>query len=223
MSMMTYETFIERVEALGFMAFSPTLPGWTSLTEETSPNQWHTSDPDTDPWQWKDRAAQENRLAFGCLFNGHKGFVSKAWYPCFYAAYRPEASLEERWEKGMVNQNVLKVWRLFDRHEVLSTDDIRSALGVKKTGASAVDNAVKTLQKEFYITVAGNRRKVNKLGEPYGWPSNTYQVVEDWAPADWLKGEPALDKSKARQRILEAVCSQSEAPDIKKVYKTLGL
>jgi hypothetical protein len=48
-----YEDFIERVNELGFMAFSNTLPGFPSLVEETPGNIWHTGEPDTDPWRWE--------------------------------------------------------------------------------------------------------------------------------------------------------------------------
>jgi hypothetical protein len=76
-----YEDFINRVNKLGFMAFSPILPGLPSLPEETEPGQWHTGDPETDPWRWKDRAAEEKKLAFGCVLGGHKGFISEKMYP----------------------------------------------------------------------------------------------------------------------------------------------
>jgi hypothetical protein len=218
----TYEDFINTVEALGFMAFSDIIPGWTSLNQQTLMEQWHTGDPETDPWQWKDRVAQEKRLAFGCLLNGHKGFITKKWFPVFYKAYHPEESFEERWENGQIKQTVYKVYGLFSEGSSLSTDEIRRAMGVtKKQGAGAIDTALKLLQQEYYITVSGNRRKVNAQGEPYGWPSNTYERIEDWAGADWLSTE--LTREAARQRILETVLGQCQNPDIRKVTRVLGL
>lgn len=219
-----YEDFINRVEELGFMAFSDILPGWTSLSEETHAQQWHTGEYDTDPWQWKDRAAQEKRLAFGCLLNGHKGFISKEWYPVFYSAYHPAASIEERWKAGVLNQTVSKVWQLFSEGIVLSTDDIRYRLNVtKKHGAGAVDTALRILQKEYYLTISGNRRKLNARGEPYGWPANTYEQVKDWAPPDWLVLAGSLKQTESRSKIFDTVCAQCQSPDLKRISKTLGL
>lgn len=218
-----YEDFVSCVEDLGFMAFSDILPGWTSLNQRTLSDQWHTGEPETDPWQWKDRAALEKRLAFGCLLNGHKGFVSKKWYPVFYRAYHPSDSFEERWENGQIKQTVYRVWQLFYEGSSLSTDDIRKAVGVtKKQGAGAVDTALKILQQEYQITVSGNRRKINAKGEPYGWPSNTYDRVKDWATEEWL-GAADLTRRTAQLKILEAVLSQCQNPDERKVAKTLGL
>ena len=109
--LMTYEDFLDRVETLGFMAFSSLLPGLPSLSGETPENLWHTG-LDTDPWRWKDRAAEEKRLAYGCILGGQKGFISQRMYSYFYAAFHPMLSMEERWEAGSVNQRTWQVWQL---------------------------------------------------------------------------------------------------------------
>src|SRR5262245_30221152 len=98
-----YQDFLDRVDELGFMALSRLLPGLPSLSEETPRSIWHTGDDDTDPWHWKDRAAEEKRLAYGCILGGHKGFVSARMYPVFYAAYHPAESMPDRWAMGQVN------------------------------------------------------------------------------------------------------------------------
>ncbi|MCA9869007.1 MAG: hypothetical protein KC487_01255, partial [Anaerolineae bacterium] len=95
----TYEDFIARVEALGFMTLSPLLPRLPSLGGETAESQWHTG-LETDPWRWKDRVAEEKRLAYGCILGKHKGFVARRLYPIFYAAYHPTLSMPERWARG---------------------------------------------------------------------------------------------------------------------------
>jgi len=71
----TYQDFIHRVEELGFLPMSNILLGYPSLGAETPGHIWHTG-LETDPWQWKDRAAGEKQLAYGCILGGHKGFVS---------------------------------------------------------------------------------------------------------------------------------------------------
>ena len=81
MSLITYQDFLDRVDELGFMALSYMLPGLPCLSEETRSESWHGDDPDADPWAWKDRAAEEKRLAYGCILGGHKGFVSARMYP----------------------------------------------------------------------------------------------------------------------------------------------
>lgn len=95
----TYPDFLQRVEALGFYPMSNILRGYPSLGAETPAQIWHTG-LETDPWQWKDRAAVEKRLAYGCILGGHKGFVSRQMYPVFYAACHPAETMPERWAAG---------------------------------------------------------------------------------------------------------------------------
>lgn len=200
-----YEDFINRVNDLGFMPFSPVIPGLPALTEETRPGQWHTGDEDTDPWCWKDRAASEKKLAYGCVLGGSKGFISPGMYRFFYAVCRPEAGMEERWAEGNVGQAMFRLWNIFEQGVVLDTGEIRKMMNVsRKQGASRIDGALKELQKEFYITVSGNRRKVNKYGEPYSWAANTYQRVTDWAPESWLGDSLKMSREEALEAILDA-------------------
>ncbi len=205
----TYDQFVARVNELGFFSFyGRFLPGFPMLQTETTEEQWHTGDRETDPWQWKDRAAEEQQLAFGCVLGGHKGFISKRLYPLFYAACRPTLNMEERYARGEISQATWQLYKLFAGGAVLSTAEIRQALGVtKKEGASQVDTALRELQKEFSITVCGNRRKVSQDGREYGWPSNTYCRVADWAPAGWLDGSDMIDRDEARDQLLEIGCS----------------
>lgn len=205
----TYDEFVTWGNELGFCAFGGQFAdGFPMLEHETEETQWHTGDPETDPWQWKDRAAQEKELAFGCILGGYKGFISKSMYPLFYAACSPSLSIDERYDSGELSQTLWELNGLFSDGSVLSTADIRKALGVtQKSGACRVDAALKELQKEFIVTVCGNKRKVSFDGLEYGWPANTYCRVEDWAPAGWLEGIEKLTPDSARRQILDMGCS----------------
>lgn len=219
-----YEDFLNRVEELGFMAFSNILPGFPSLTEETPEGIWHTGDPGTDPWRWKDRAADEKRLAFGCILGGHKGFISARMYPLFYTAFHPTEHMEERRASGQVSQAVWQLWQLFEKKTLLDTSDIRQEMGVtKKKGGSKVDNAIKELQQHYFITVAGSRRKTDKYGQPYGWPVNIYDRVENWVPADWLSASPGLSREEAQESIAERAMAIGRKISPKDLAKTLNL
>jgi hypothetical protein len=192
------------------------------LQAETAESQWHTGDPETDPWQWKDRAAMEKKLAFGCILGGYKGFISKELYPLFYAACHPAGDAEELYDSGELSHAAWQLYQLLEHDTVLSTADIRKALHVtKKSGASRVDTAVEELQRKFYITVCGNRRKVALNGQEYGWPANTYTRVEDWIPEDWLHCAENIDPEGARSRILDIGCSIGSGIDRQALSKLL--
>lgn len=198
----SYENFLARVKELGFMPLSASLPGLPSLTGETAADSWHTGNPATDPWCWKDRAAADKKLAFGAILGGHKGFIAPYMYSFFFRAYHPQQHMEERWAAGEVSQTTWQLWQLFQDQTLLSTSEIRKEMGVTaKKGGSRVDRAIKELQQHYYITVAGNRRKKDKKGQPYGWPALVYDRVKNWIPREWLAPN-TLSCSQAREEIL---------------------
>ncbi|MDY7075848.1 MAG: hypothetical protein SXV54_02885 [Chloroflexota bacterium] len=216
----TYEDFIARVESLGFMALSHLLPGLPSLGDETI--DWHTG-LDTDPWRWKDRVAEEKRLAYGCILGGHKGFVTQRMYPIFYAAFHPTLSMPERWASGTVNRRTWQLWQLFEERGTLNTSQVRQIMGVsRKQGAHAVDTAIQQLQHEYYITVDGNERKISAKGEFYGWPVNRYCRVVDWAPVGWLDSTKDWSAEEARELILDDGVAMSNGVNRQELAKKLG-
>ena len=219
----TYEDFIARVESLGFMALSPILPGFPSLGGETPENLWHTG-LDTDPWRWKDRAAEEKRLAYGCILGGHKGFVTQRMYSIFHAAFHPMASMPQRWANGSINGRTWQLWQLFEKEGTLNISQVRQTLSVsRKQGASGVDASIQQLQHEYYITVDGNDRKVSSKGEFYGWPVNRYSRVVDWAPAGWLDSAKDWPVVEARELILEDGIAMSDGVNHQDLAKKLAL
>ncbi len=220
----SYNDFIDRVNELGFMALSNIHEGFPSLSSETSKNQWHTGEFDSDPWQWKDRAAEEKKLAFGCILGGNKGFVSARMYPYFYRAYKPTLSMEERWEQGVISPELWNLWKLFNDKTLMDTAEIRKDMGVTaKSGGSKLDRAIVELQKEYFITVAGNRYKLNKQGEPYGWPANIYDKVDSWAPFEWIEKTCNTNVEESRETIISTCLSICKGMDIKQLTKTLAL
>jgi hypothetical protein len=219
----TYEDFVARVESLGFLALSRLLPGLPSLGNETPASLWHTG-LDTDPWRWKDRAAEEKRLAYGCILGGHKGFVSRRMYPIFYVAFHPTLSMPERWTTGTINQRFWRLWQLFEEKSTLNISQVRQILGVsRQRGASAVDTAIQQLQHEYYITIDGNDRKLSAKGEFYGWPVNRYRRVMDWAPAGWLDSAKDWSVVEARELILDEGVAMSDGVNRHDLAKKLGL
>ncbi len=243
--LLRYKDFLDRVEELGFMAFSGIVDGLPSLAGETPAGIWHTGDAETDPWRWKDIAAEEKRLAFGCILGGNKGFIAPRLYPVFLAACRPSEHMEERYGNGMLSQTAWELWKLFEERKVLDTSEIRSCMGVTgKKGSSKVDCATVELQKLFQITVAGSRRRIDKKGQPYGWYINVYERVEDWMPGEWINagivsnGSPAagadcfagsdnpdaavMDRDEAVEMILDLGVRNGKNVDRSKLARALG-
>ena len=183
------------------------LPSLGACTQET---QWHTGDPDTDPWQWRERVAVERRAAVGNVLGGRKGFIAPRLYALFFAACRPPYSLEDRYADGLVPRMQQRALTLFAPGQPLSTFELRAQLvGPKKEGLSKMFGAIEALMREFYITVCGSKQKTNALGQPYGWPAVNYALAEEWH-GDWLTVAPLLPQEDAREAIL-AHCAKMGA------------
>lgn len=216
----TYQEFIDTVERLGVVSFyGKFVEGFPRVQDMAGDWQWHT-DEDYDPWAWKIRAVDEQRLAFGCLLGGTKGFIAKAMYPLFYAANRPTRTLEQRYRDGLISQTAYRVYRLFEDGRPWTTADIRTALGVsKKSGASAVDGAIVQLQREYLISLCGNSYRADAKGQTFGWAINTYCLTEEWAD-DWLP-DTLPDRDEARHLILAHCAAWNRGIDERKLAKAL--
>ena len=198
----TYKDFLERVDELGYMPLSSHPAGLRSLAEETASESWHTDTPETDPWQWKDRAATEKQAAYGCVIYGQKGFISARLYPFFYAFYHPAQTLEERYAAGELKQTTWQAWQVLEKGALLS-GELRRALGVgPHSGAGRVDASLQELQREFWVAIAGSRQKLAKNGQPYGWPNSVYDTVQRWAPPAWFDAGGRITRLEARETIL---------------------
>jgi len=203
MHLKTYADFLALLEERGMVWFSSGQPaGLPSLGAYTKETQWHTGDPDTDPWQWRERVAAERRGAVGNVLGGRKGFIVPALYPLFFAAARPALPMEERYAGGLVPRMQQRALALFVPGQPLSTFELRAQLiGPRKEGVSKMFGAIEALMREFYITVCGSKQKNNALGQPYGWPAVNYALAEEWH-GDWLAAAPLLPQEEAREAIL---------------------
>lgn len=212
----TYERFLERANEAGFMTLSENKYGLPSLSAETPEENWHTGDGATDPWLWRIRAVDRRELAFGCVIGGIRGFIAPRLYPVFYSHFRPQGRMEELWNQGEVPQHVWDMWQLFRAEDTLVSTDIRKALK-GKFGVSKTDQAMRTLEAQFYITVSGARRKLNKQGLPYGWPAAVYSRVDSWADQGF--GLADLPDPEAAYRILRALFIELGVKDEKILRK----
>jgi hypothetical protein len=144
--------------------------------------------------------------------------VSARMYPVFYAAYHPLEPMPERWAAGNVSQTTWQLWNLFEEKVSLNTSQVRKYLGVpRQNGESRVDTAIRELQRFYYITVSGNEQKVSVDGHLYGWASNIYTLVIDWAPATWLSRVEDWHSDEARESILAEATRLSPNLDRQKI------
>lgn len=181
------------------------------------PVQWHTGNPETDPWEWRMRVLEERKdIAYGKFFFGTSGYISKEWFPYFLAVRRQGMTFEEWYEEGMVTHLERQIYDVIKEQGRVALHDLKFFCGITKESASAFDKAVTNLQKRLFITLCGRMPKISKKGEPYGWNSTVFCTVEEFWGEDLFSDisyEEAYESIK--KRILE-LNPQAQEKNIKK-------
>lgn len=84
----------------------------------------------------------------------------------------------------------------------------------KRTGIQAISKLIHGV---------GSRQKTDKYGQPYGWPANVYDKVENWVPEEWLKLNLGLSVEAARERILDKGIAIGKDINRTELVKMLGM
>lgn len=75
----------------------------------------------------------------------------------------------------------------------------------------------------YYVTVVGSRRKTDKFGQPYGWPANVYDKVENWVPEEWMTQNAGLSSEEAKERIRDHGIAITKNLSRSELAKILGM
>ena len=216
--MLKYDEFIERVNEAGF---------WTPYTNYIDPEvfkfpwdgknakgQAYSGDPETDTEQWKTRAAQEKKLAYGFFFNGTPGgYIAPRFYSVFIDAFRPRMTMEERYESGRLGTYENGIWKLLnDYNRPLAWSDFRKKLGLEpavkyKAEVRKLELALKHLHMTFDITVNGTEGHMG------------CDIVEKWVPPEWMGINPRMEHHEALEVIYRQAEKISSAGDAKKAFR----
>ena len=182
-----------------------------------SPIVWHTGDPETDPWEWRMRVLEEREdIAYGKVFFGTSGYITKEWYPLFLRVRRQGMVFDEWYDEGKASQLEKQIYEAISENGQVALHDLKRMCGITKETASKFDRALTNLQKSLFITMCGRTQKLNKFGEGYGWNSTVFCTVEDFWGED-LSVDISADE--AYERIREQILKlnpQAEEKAIKK-------
>lgn len=179
---------------------------WEQQEQFDGPVKWHTGDPETNPWEWRMRVLEErDDIAYAKVFFRTSGFITKEWYPFFYAVRRNGETFEEAYENGTVSQTAKQIYEIVCEGET-ALHEIKRAGGFRREDNSRFERAIVELQMRMFLTMCGRAQKINKYGEPYGWNSTVFTTVEDF----WKKRgvelpdpDPVESYEKIRAQILK--------------------
>ena len=186
---------------------------WTNQDHLDTPVKWHCGDPEVDPWEWRMRVLEERTdIAYSKVFFKTSGFITKDWYPHFYAVRRNGESFEEAYEQGRISHSAKRIYDIVSQNYI-ALHEIKTQGGFGKENKSQFDRAMIELQMGFYITMTGRKQKKNKYGIEYGWNSTVFTTVENfWEERGFELPKMNADESyeKIRKQILKLNPSADE-------------
>lgn len=181
---------------------------------------WHTEEVDTDPWEWRMRVLHEkDNIAYGKYFFKKSGYITKEWFPYFYAIRRGHRTLEEEYEAGNISQYAKQIYELIEEYKELPLHLIKQYGGFTKEDKSKFDRAITELQMRFYITMSGRARKISSVGEEYGWSSTVFCLMENFWGEELIRQAEGIDREEAYNKIHEQIYKLNPDANEKKVKK----
>ena len=145
-----------------------------SAEERTCPTDWWSGDAARDPWEWRQTIARSGRVAYGKFFGKKAGFISKAWFPDFANWRRDGYDFDSRWDDGLATARQKKIMDQFTEADALLSYELKVRAGFGKGGEKNFEGTVTDLQMSSYLIIRDFRQKLNKKGQPYGWPRAEY-------------------------------------------------
>ena len=156
-------------------------------------------------------------IAYAKVFFRASGFITKEWYPYFYAVRRQGEMFEEAYDEGSLSRTAKRIYDIVSEGPV-AFHEIKQLGGFVKEENADFERAIVELQMRMYITMCGRMQKRNQLGEGYGWSSTVFTTVEDF----WEKRGlilPDLDPLTSRDRIQEQIYRLNPQAQAKKVER----
>lgn len=216
-----FDDFVTALQEVGFSMGGENDEGIFGLSSYFSDQiAWHTSQSETDPWEWRMRVLEEREdIAYAKLFFKKSGFITKAWYPYFLCLRRKGYDFEEACQVGLIGQMEKQIYERIVKSGSIPVHELKKQLGITKDHASVFDKALVELQMGMYITTCGRRQKSNLIGEHYGWSSTVFCTVEAYFGETFIASAFKLSQEEAEAKILQQLSSINPNYQTKKVKK----
>ena len=196
---------------------------WLESAPYDTPVRWHTGDAETDPWQWRERVLDErDDIAYGKLFCRKSGYITREWYPHFFAARRGNRSFDEDYADGLISQYAKRIYSEIEHGGAMPIHLIKQQAGFTREEKSRFDSAITELQMKMYITVCGRQQKLSNMGLEYGWASTVFCKTEDFFDGEVFEQAAVLSPPEAVERITARILTLNPTADSKKIAKFIN-
>lgn len=207
------------VDELSFIPFLESPVRGFTLRPYVPRERWFSEGVD-GPWEWKGQNI--GRYAYGKLFRGYAGFVSREYLPLFISLRRGGYDFEGFYEDGHASYRAKRIVdALAQRGSTLSTQ-LRRVCGFGKGGESGFDAEISRLQMTTFVTVAGFEYALDKSGRPYGWGLARYALTEQVFGEEFVRAAERIPPGEARARLLaraQELCPEATERELERLIK----
>jgi hypothetical protein len=153
-------------------------------------------DEDSDKvWGWKSDLPAAHLAYYGKALAGKPGFVSLDVLPFLIAAVGME-SMDHLYEFGGISHEAKKIHRALESLGPQPTRALRAAAGLDtKNGNLRYHRALDELQRRLFVMPVGATNEGNN------WPSQIFELVERWFPAQ-VELARSVDVGEARRALV---------------------
>lgn len=192
----------ELVERYGFLPFFKNeLPG-LSVEEHTPPELWFVDGTD-GPWEWKGPVIRSTGCAYGKLFHGKAGFVSREWYPDFANYRRDGYDFDARYDDGLARYKDKEVYDILYEHDRLLSKEWKSLGGFGKNGKKGFDAILTRLQMQCYVTAVDFEYQKDRYGNTYGWGIAKYATPESYYEKAFTDRVYRCSPEESKERLVQ--------------------
>lgn len=146
-----------------------------SLEQAAQENPWY-SGTILDPWPWRIRVAEEGKALYGHFYAGKLAFCSMDFLPVLLYTITPENDFAYRFERGEISPLQKAIVEVLQKEDSMRKDLLRKRVG--EENKALFERSLVSLEQDLILCISGQSKKVNKKGQPYGWPINEYALVE---------------------------------------------
>jgi len=222
-----YNDFITKLMKAGFSGaiggkddgvFALFRYGWGA--EDETGIEWHTGDPDSDPWEWRIRILDErNDIAYSKVFNKKAGYITKGWYPYFLAVRRAGKLFEDEYADGLISNFAKRIYETVAENASLPTNEIKRIAGFSREDKSKFDSALIDLQMKMYLTTSRVERNISREGKEYGWTTTAFCTTEHFFGESVFEQAAKISTVEAINKITERIYELNPTAQEKKIIK----
>lgn len=218
----SWQELADWIDEVGFLPlFKNEIDGF-SAEEHTSDLYWWSGDAEQDPWEWRELIARSGRVAYGKFFGRKAGFVSREWFPHFANWRRDGYDFDSRWDEGLARIRLKRVMDLFTDGAHLYSFELKRLAGFGKEGERNFEGTVTDLQMYTYLLIRDFRQRINKKGQPYGWPISVYSTPEALWGYEHISSAYSTGPEQSRELIFRQVRKNFPAATDETLAAVLG-